>query len=375
MIDQDTVLELVNSAYSAAEIPELWNHFLEQLSEALRSTLTGLWYQDLRSQQATITASVRTDPESVRIYNEYYASRNIYFLAAPDLIASGALLNDSMLDRTVVRKSEYYNDFLAANNVEHSAAVVLAMEDTVACVLSMSRSSRFGEYSNEEMALLRVLQPHLQRALQIHRRLFAADLRSGFSASALDVLHAGVVLLDCLGRIVLVNKSAAEMMRKADGLKIDGQFLQFADANAQRRFRDLVKDALQAHSVVGGAGGGVLAAQMPSCDDFYQVLIAPLRPEFANCGQTGVIVMMTDPRVTAGPTRGALRTLYALTRGEETIALELASGKTVNEIAAEHSISKETVRKHLAQIFLKTGVNRQSQLIRMLSSPIIRGTH
>jgi len=90
--------------------------------------------------------------------------------------------------------------------------------------------------------------------------------------------------------------------------------------------------------------------------------------------QNGVVILIGDSDFTESPTEGVLRTLFGLTPAEEKVAIGLGRGKTLNEIAAELSISKETARKHLAQIFAKTGVNRQSQLVKILASRIITGT-
>jgi DNA-binding CsgD family transcriptional regulator len=55
-----------------------------------------------------------------------------------------------------------------------------------------------------------------------------------------------------------------------------------------------------------------------------------------------------------------------LTPTEALVATLLTDGETVAEIAHGLEVSVFTVRAHLRSIFVKTGVNRQAALIRLL---------
>ncbi len=58
---------------------------------------------------------------------------------------------------------------------------------------------------------------------------------------------------------------------------------------------------------------------------------------------------------------------YGLTARQAEIALKLAQGKRLRTIADEMQITYETARTHLRTIFERTGTNRQSELVRILS--------
>ena len=63
-----------------------------------------------------------------------------------------------------------------------------------------------------------------------------------------------------------------------------------------------------------------------------------------------------------------LAELYDLTKAEQRLALEIVSGKSLNEIATNHNNSIHTLRTQLKTIFSKVGVNRQSELVSTLIS-------
>jgi DNA-binding CsgD family transcriptional regulator len=62
----------------------------------------------------------------------------------------------------------------------------------------------------------------------------------------------------------------------------------------------------------------------------------------------------------------ALAKLFGLTPAEAAFAVLLGDGLTLDEAAAEQSIARNTARAHLRSIFAKTGVSRQTQLVRLI---------
>ena len=62
-----------------------------------------------------------------------------------------------------------------------------------------------------------------------------------------------------------------------------------------------------------------------------------------------------------------LRQAFRLTPSEARIALCLAGGKSLEEVAQEMAIAQETARSHLKAIFRKTDTHRQGELIALVS--------
>jgi DNA-binding CsgD family transcriptional regulator len=68
------------------------------------------------------------------------------------------------------------------------------------------------------------------------------------------------------------------------------------------------------------------------------------------------------------------RQLYGLTEAEARVMAALTLGETVNDIAVEHGVRASTVRAQVRSIFEKTGVNRQSDLVRLAltGAPVVK---
>jgi DNA-binding CsgD family transcriptional regulator len=61
-----------------------------------------------------------------------------------------------------------------------------------------------------------------------------------------------------------------------------------------------------------------------------------------------------------------LNVLYGLTKAEARLAKELALGRTLDEISDIYQVSKHTLRAQLKTIFNKTGLSRQTDLVRLV---------
>jgi DNA-binding CsgD family transcriptional regulator len=63
-----------------------------------------------------------------------------------------------------------------------------------------------------------------------------------------------------------------------------------------------------------------------------------------------------------------VQSLFDLTPAEARVACSLASGETVNELASRQGLSKSTVKTHVRRILEKTGCNRQTDVVALLTA-------
>jgi len=188
---------------------------------------------------------------------------------------------------------------------------------------------------------------------------------SGFE-SALDMVPTGIALLSRDGQIIFMNRSAAALVAERDGLLSTSTGFR---AEQQTESELLTKAIRQATSTSKGRITPVRGALFISrrTRPPLQVLIGPIRPSMVQLSQRiGVVVFINDPCRTQRPTDSLLRTLYELTRAECRVALLLSDGRAPREIADTLGVTENTVRSQIKSIYNKTGVKRQSELIRLL---------
>jgi len=101
----------------------------------------------------------------------------------------------------------------------------------------------------------------------------------------------------------------------------------------------------------------------------YAVTAAPL-PRAAQGLHAGatclVLLVVTDLSAAARPPERQLAELFGLTPAEARLVASLAQGMTRADYADAAGIAALTVKTHLARAFAKLGVNRESELVRLV---------
>lgn len=77
---------------------------------------------------------------------------------------------------------------------------------------------------------------------------------------------------------------------------------------------------------------------------------------------------MTPVNTVRAPSANLLDALFDLSPAEARVARSLTEGEGVGNIAARTGLSEGTVRSQVNAILLKTGLNRQAELVGLLSS-------
>lgn len=170
--NDERLLALIERAYEAASDAARWPGLLLELSSALECELVALDFQDRDARVARVQHHVGPQDASLqREYEEYYAARNVFLHARPDLTFSGAIRNGEAIvpDRDAL-KSEYFNDFLRRVGVLHAVGMVPLREGPVMALLSLMRRIGAPSFTDADLALLGRFMPHLQRATSIQRR-------------------------------------------------------------------------------------------------------------------------------------------------------------------------------------------------------------
>ena len=195
--------------------------------------------------------------------------------------------------------------------------------------------------------------------------------RDGFErilAALIDTIRSGVIQLDRRGRIVAANGPARDLLRRGDGLSDQGGFLR-----ARAPADDAALQALLARALPGfgsqGAGGSILVRR--ALDEPRLVLhVSPVGEEGAEIDteRVAALVLVVDPASRARIDPALVAATLGLTPMESRVAVWLAEGKTVRDIARATGRTENTVRWHLKNIFAKQGIGRQFELVQLVRS-------
>jgi DNA-binding CsgD family transcriptional regulator len=370
------LLSLIALIYDAALDPSLWPRFLTRFTDIIHGIGTGMYVQDLQSQQANVNVAVNLDPVYLKEYEDYYAGRNVFIQQGKDRMKPGAVFTGPLLCPTKeVMRSEYYNDCLSQYDLFHPIGAVILQEQSLSSLITSWRPRGAADFGPEDIELLQAVLPHLQRAVKICQRIDGLILERDASAESLDYLPSGVIFTNGRAEVLFVNRAAQAILDACDGLHAGADGLKASVAADTAALRALIGRAAQTTDGTGFHAGGTLAVSRPSLKRPLALLVTPLRAhnQFGIRREpAAVAVFVSDPERVPETNEGLLRRLYSLTPAEAELTAMLVSGLTVSEIADQLGISRSTARWHLKNIFVKTDTRHQSELLRLLlASPVM----
>jgi DNA-binding CsgD family transcriptional regulator/PAS domain-containing protein len=363
-----TDAEFLDLLYGAVADPSLWVAAMERFADMIGGTSAWLSQLDLRDGRGGGIIA-RIDPAMPELYLRHFAARNpLSNVADPAAYARGwshrILTDEDWMPKAELLATEYYNDFLAPQDIHSTLMIRLALRGEQICALNVNRPSSRGQYGAAEIERAQAFHGHLIRAFDLASRLAADHHLSADAAALFDRSSHALFLVDAAARTLRLNQAAEALLRARLGLSIAGGRLTAEAPASARRLEALIGSAALA---VGDAGGAVAVhsrgRRMP-----LSVMVAPASGGIFSAGLGGrrVLVCATDLEASASPSEQRLAELFCLTPAEARVAVALSTGANAKEAAAMLGISPNTVHIHLARILSKTGARRQSELMRLM---------
>jgi len=97
------------------------------------------------------------------------------------------------------------------------------------------------------------------------------------------------------------------------------------------------------------------------------LLVSPVGGSAVGGGRSGgAAIFISDPEDSVEISPEILSRLYDLTNAEARILNGLCQGKRLETLAEDLTVTVNTIRHHLKQVFRKTGTKRQSELIKLV---------
>jgi DNA-binding CsgD family transcriptional regulator len=368
-----TVHDLIGTAYDAALRPELWPAHVERWRSVLNAAQARFVLYDLLNRSGSVEVSAGVDPSFNRLYHERFARLNPWVRAGHDAIKPGRVLHGEMLlSNAELVRTEFYNDFLRPQDVLYCSAAVLFSSGTVVGALITGRSDKAGRFTDDELDLQQRLLPHLQRAAELHRRLAEAETAKAGLLGQIEVMPTGAMIVDETARLVAMNRTAAEVFDGGDGVALGAAGrIKLSCPTAGPALEKLVGDAAREGAKQEHTAGGDLLAGRPSGKPAYNLRVIPIASSAGGrrAGPTRTLIQIEDPESRSNAALDGLKKAFGLTRSEAALALRLAQGRSVAESAAELNVSLNTVRTHLKRIYSKTDTRRQGELVSLLLTP------
>ena len=284
--------------------------------------------------------------------------------------APGVFLFDELMPAEERADNAYWQKIIAPLGIASGIATVIrtGADNSPPLILNVFRTANRPPFSVAHVSAMEDLLPHLRRAFGI--LLDPPQTRP--EVTALQQAHAAVdtpvFYFDDQARVIYLNSAAQELVGAEDGIALADGMLSLSDASADR---DL-SQALE--RVIGGqwtthlrAGAEVLAPRPSGARPLLLVAtpVAASNPIATVSAPVRCVLFAFGEREDTA-LLGRVQRLYGLTAAEAEIAVGLATGKSLAELAAERGTRVTTVRTQLGKILKKTDARRQSNLVSMI---------
>jgi DNA-binding CsgD family transcriptional regulator len=378
---------IIEQIYSAALDPVLWTTTVRALREEFDCASAGLYVEDLKRNKLDLVHLCGVDPAYVRVYIAQYVQRNPWS-DAPELQAAGKVRTEHSLDEYYrregfYRRTPYFNEWMKPQDFVHTLGINLTADRRARTKLFLYRAGRAGPFSRTEIERFECVSVHLMNAVKVADRLGQHEARAAHALDLLERLDVGVAFIDDDGRVLEANAFAQDVFAKGDGLRIEGGRLVAAHRNDAAKLKPLIRSALELHigqsfevpaaiQLRAGSGTNPSAARTgggTAAGRALQLRVIPLpsRGGHSFCGRrAAAMLVIADRERDSVVSAEDLQRLYGLTGAEARLVQWLLCGIPLRQASELMHVTYETARGYLKNVFLKTGVGRQTELVRRL---------
>lgn len=367
-----TALDLIEQIYAAAVDPPAWQRFAESLSKAYdgAAVAVALKVPGLPNSQGALYVT-GFDMDYRSLFVEHLRRGLPWEEARRKNSLHRFALASEVFPDSEVEATDFYREWMEPQGLEPACpmglTVALDRETPIASVVTFKLKDQ-GTFVPEDLTLVSLLAPHLERAYEIH----CGRAEQSALSAAIDRLPMGVILLDGLGREVHANQTARTIAALADGFALVDGIPTAANPKDHERLTKMISVVTDEESHPSDRSDQVIAIERPSRRRSYPTMVTPLlRTSASNTLHDAVAALFISDLDTASlPRSETLRSLYELTHAEIELVEYLCDGCSLEVAAERRGVTMNTARSQLKQVFLKTKTSRQSELVRLILSGI-----
>ncbi len=267
-----------------------------------------------------------------------------------------------------LKRSPAYNEALPKGGCQDGLRARLDRPDSSRIAWNIGDPVDSDGWGTSRIAMVKQLLPHVRQFVCVRQALVRAEAGTATVTALLDNPRAGVLHLDRRGRILEVNDRARGILRSSDGLSDREGTLRARAPADQVRLERLLGDALPASNAP--AVGGSMRLRRSSLLPPFVVHVKPVavpQPDYG-ARRVAALVLITEPGRRHRINPEVVAATLELTPSETQVAVWLAEGRSVREMAEATGRTEGAIYRHLKQIYRKQSISRQADLVRLVLS-------
>ena len=267
-----------------------------------------------------------------------------------------------------LKTSPAYNEAYLRGKYQNGLNVLLEGPGGSHLTWSLADPVASDGWGSSQIAMVRRLLPHIRQFVRVRQALMRTEARDTTVTALLDNPRIGVLQLDRRGRVLAVNDRARLILRHGDGLSDKDGVLRTSLPNDQLRLERLLAGALPTSGAVAVSGSMMLgrSSVLPPLVVHVKPVAVP-QPDYG-ARHVAALVLIVEPGRHHRVDPELVATTLGLTPAESQVAVGLAEGKSVRDMAQATGLTDNAIYWHLKQIYQKKSISRQVDLVRLVLS-------
>lgn len=370
--DTSSLLSVIGDIYDCALNSAHWPETLQRVASLVDGASVAVTLNSIANPGFDMRAKWNIDPgfEAAMLAN-YPVNPlvpMIWYLGECDCFAVLSEMPEDELKRTL-----FCRNTMAVYGIRDSVVGILAKGRSHFGSISVQRRADQEAFSPADVHTVRLLAPHLRRAVMIAETIDQRTSERDQLHAILDMISVGVVLLDQNESIVHANREATRLLDEASALRRDRDQLTATHAQSAAELRTAIASAAQGITLNIAKTGIVVSVRNssgPELAAWVLPLDGGLRRDLGASYQAKAAVFIRVLGDTSPVPAELFVRRYAITPAECRVLLLVVQGMTVQTAAATLGVSVETARTHLKNLLAKTGTQRQAELVRLAMSAL-----
>ena len=371
-MDRRRSSHIVPEIYEATIDPSHWDYVVTMIAKLTRSKSACLYYKNKEVEIASTIAQYGLPKGERMSFNDQcdtlddmFCSKNAGKSDEPACTqfypgSNGAMQNNS----------ELYLEWMKPNGIYHVGGAQLVDNESHKAGIAILRDEKAGVWSDGELRVINEILPHLRRALNIHSEFTFLRMRQDALLKGLDRLVIGLILYDHNAQPVYINPTAEAIINAHPAMRLqDGEMI-LTNADDDKNLRSTILHTSEIDPDDSWKQSVAIGITHPDVKAPLPLLVTPMHANLVTSDLdyegAKVAVFLSDPNLQQPISVDNLVSVYNLTPSEAQVAISLANGHSIDETADSSNHSAHTIRSQLKSVFRKTGVSRQSELIKLL---------
>ncbi len=348
---------LINEIYEAAILPEKWQGVLDRLAEMADAEGTLLFAAGPglpRWISSEAIQSTMAEWTQSKWFLDNPRGQRLVPINEPRFLTDFDALTIEEIDA-----SDFYTELLRPRGLGWCVGTAIRSPSGDILVFSIEKAHKKGPVPRAVAEKLDDLRPHLARAALLSGRL-GLD-RAKTAVATLELIGLPAAALTATGRVISAN---AGFLASAPRIRVGaGNTVQFESGPAQALLMEAISNV--SNSQVGF--GRSIPVGGTKSEPPFVAHVVPLRGAGLDLFTGALSIIFLTPVVpNSSPAPELLQALFDLTPAEARLASQVTEGRSIEQIALSSGLSHNTIRTHLKSVFLKTGVQRQAELVSLL---------